>query len=61
MEEEILDRSIHFKWPAYDVAYMALAARNGWELVTADDRFFRAASDHFRFVRRVEDLAADLG
>lgn len=36
---------------AYDTAYLALAAREQCELWTADDRFARAASPRYPFVR----------
>lgn len=43
---------------AYDAAYLVLARRNGWELVTGEGRFLQAVSGESPFVRRVEDLAS---
>ena len=59
--EEVLRTAAECGCSAYDAAYLALAERHGWELATGDERFFRAASGCFPSVRRVEDLARELG
>ena len=61
MEEEVLRTSAECACSAYDAAYLALAKQHGWELATGDERFSRAASGRFPSVRRVEDLARELG
>ncbi len=58
MEDEILRTAAHHQRSAYDAAYLVLARRNGWELVTGDDGFLHAVSGEFPFVWRVEDLAS---
>jgi len=49
--EEAVGLALRLSHPVYDCLYLALAARRGWQLVTADRRFADA-------VRRHEDLAA---
>jgi predicted nucleic acid-binding protein len=48
--EEAVGLALKLGHPVYDCLYLALAARRGWQLVTADRRFADA-------VRRHEDLA----
>lgn len=46
---------------AYDTQYAALAEREGCELWTADERFWNAATPHFRWVRWVGEVSASRG
>jgi predicted nucleic acid-binding protein len=43
---------------SYDTYYLALAEREGCELWTADERFWRAAQPHFPSVRWIGERAA---
>lgn len=61
MEEEVLRTAAQCWCSAYDAAYLALAERHGWELATGDERFFRTVSGCFPSIRRVEDVARELG
>jgi len=61
MEEEVLRTAVRCGCSAYDAAYLALAERHGWELATGDERFFRPLSGSCPSVRRVEDVASQLG
>jgi len=60
MEEDVLDVSVRHERTAYDAAYLVLARRLRAELVTADDRLFRAMAAAFPYTRHVTDLAREL-
>ena len=49
--------------PAYDCVYLALAADNGWTMVTADDRLLERlrGTSLERLARSIESVAAETG
>lgn len=48
--QRALDTSSQTKSAVYDCLYVALAEREGCELVTADDRLFNSLQRHFPFI-----------
>jgi len=60
MRIEILELSIRESCSAYDAAYLALAARGGWDLATADERLVRGVGGRLPWVKRLTDAAQEL-
>jgi predicted nucleic acid-binding protein len=51
-----IELALQFRQSAYDCLYVALAEREGCELVTADDKLVVAVSPSLPFVIRLADL-----
>jgi predicted nucleic acid-binding protein len=55
-----MDRALTVAYPArigvYDCLYVALAEREGWELLTADDRLIRILQPGFPFLTALASL-----
>jgi len=57
MAENALRIAVQLDHPVYDCVYLALAVETGLQLLTADQRLFRAASRDEAFEPLVELLA----